>query len=66
MEPYTPYQNAHNQLMLVIGSQQGETHWPCMVKLMSNIKQHQLFLIYQYLAGVKFWPIISSYVTSQQ
>ena len=38
MEPCTTYQNTHHQLMVVIGSQQGEKCWPFRFKLMSNIK----------------------------
>ena len=36
MEPCTTYQNTHHQLMMVIGSQQGETCWMFRFRLMSN------------------------------
>ena len=46
MEPCTTYQNTHHQSTVVIGSQRGNTCWPFMFKLMSNIKQVNVVIVH--------------------
>ena len=61
MESCATYQNIHHQLMVVIGSQQGETCWPVSFKLMSTIKL-LLFILYNWRAK---WVTQLLYVLAQ-